>query len=109
MWPKSASKRWLRITCQRDKRLDVLPLGLADIATHGIVTAGITMLVMQPFEDAPTRVPLLGRRLVIIGKNLLDDGMKGAELASHKAHSSRAYGFLASRWVNTSRTLRREW
>jgi hypothetical protein len=73
-----------RITCQRDKRLDVLPLGLAHIATHGIVTAGITMLVMQPFEDAPTRVPLLGRRLVIIGKNLLDDGMKGAELASHR-------------------------
>jgi hypothetical protein len=73
-----------RITRQWDKRLDVLPLGLADIAAHRIVTAGITMLIPQTFEDAPIRVSLLGRRLFIVGKNLLDDGMKGAELASHR-------------------------
>jgi hypothetical protein len=71
-----------RITRQRDKRLDVLPLGFADVATHSIVTAGITMLIPQTFEDAPIRVSLLGRRLFIVGKNLLDDGMKGAELTS---------------------------
>lgn len=70
-----------RITHQRDKRLDVLPLGLADITAHGIVTAAITMLVPQPLEDAPIGVSLLGRRLLIVGKNLLDDRMKGAELA----------------------------
>ena len=51
--PKRRFPATARITCHRDKRLDVLPLGLAHIATHGIVTAGITMLVMQPFEDAP--------------------------------------------------------
>jgi len=70
-----------RITRQRDKSLDVLPLGFANVATHRIVTAGITMLIPQTFEDAPIRVSLLGRRLFIVRKNLFDNGMKGTKLA----------------------------
>src|SRR5262249_47503066 len=53
----------------------------ANVATYGIITAGITMLIPQTFEDTPIRVPLLGRRLLIVGKNLFDNGMKGTELA----------------------------
>ena len=38
------------------------------------------MLVAQPLEDATKGVPLLGRRLFIVSQDLLDDGVKIAEL-----------------------------
>jgi hypothetical protein len=66
---------------QRDKSLDVLPARFANVATYRIVAALETMLIAQPFEDAAARVPLLGRRLFVVGKNLLDDGMKTTELS----------------------------
>ena len=69
------------ITRQRDKRLHVLPSRFANVAAHRIVAALVTMLITQPFEDALARVPLLGRRLLIVGKDLLDDGMKATEHA----------------------------
>ncbi len=69
------------ITRQRDKSLDVLPARFANVAAHRIVAALETMLIAQPFKDAATGVPLLGRCLLIVGKNLLDDWMKTTKLA----------------------------
>jgi len=68
------------IARERDKRLDVQALHFANVAAHGIVAAQVTVLVAQPLEDATVGMPLLGRRLFIIGENLLDDVMKAAEL-----------------------------
>ena len=42
------------------------------------------MLITQALENAPKRVSLFGRRLFIVGKNLLDDGMKATELACRR-------------------------
>lgn len=70
-----------RIMRQRNKRLDLLPLCFANVAPHGIVAAAIAVFIMQPFEDPLERVPLFGRRLFIVGKNLLDDGIKATKLA----------------------------
>jgi len=65
---------------QWDKRLDVSALRFANVTTHGIVTAIVTVLIAQPFKDATARVPLLGRRLFVVAKNLLDNLIKTAEL-----------------------------
>lgn len=73
-----------RITRERDKSLDVLAPYLANVAAHGIVPTQVTVLVAQPFEDATARMPLLGRRLLIVGKNLLDEMMEAAELGSRR-------------------------
>jgi hypothetical protein len=72
------------ITRQRDKSLDVLSSCFANVTAHGIVTALITALIAQAFKDTLARVPLLGRRLFIVGKNLLDDRIKITKLACRR-------------------------
>jgi hypothetical protein len=43
----------------------------------------------QPFEDAAACVALLGRGLLIVGENLLDDVVKVAKLARWRLADSR--------------------
>lgn len=69
---------------QRNKRLDVSALCFANVTAHGIVTATVTALIAQAFKDTLARVPLLGRRLFIVGKNLLDDRIKITKLACRR-------------------------
>jgi hypothetical protein len=88
------------IVRQRDKRFGVLPLRFANVTAHGIIAALITVLITQPFEEAAARVPLLGRRLFIVGENLLEDGMKGTQLACGRfAEPGKRLGFRVDQYV----------
>jgi hypothetical protein len=73
-----------RITRERNKSLDVPTSHLAHVAAHGIVPASVTVFVAQPLEEAATGMPLFGRRLLIVGKNLLDDVVIAAELGGRR-------------------------
>jgi hypothetical protein len=72
------------IARERDKSLDVLTPHLADVAAHGVVTASVTVLVTQSLENTAEGVPLFGRRLLIVGKNLLNEVIEAAELLGRR-------------------------
>jgi hypothetical protein len=69
-----------RIARERDKSLDVLASHFADVAAHGIVAAKVAVLVAQSLKNTAEGVPLLGRRMFIVRKNLLYALIEAAEL-----------------------------
>jgi hypothetical protein len=72
--PKVRFEALARIACQRD-----VPSMLADIAADLIVAAALTMFVAQTAKYLRGRVALLGRRVLIVGKDRIDDAVKGAQ------------------------------
>lgn len=59
-----------------NKCLAVLPLLGTHVAPDTIVTAAITVLLLQPPPQLLRGVPLLGRRLLIAGQNGVNNGLE---------------------------------
>ena len=49
---------------------------LPDVASHLAITAGIAVLVAEATEHLHGGVPLLGRGLLVVGQDLVDDGLE---------------------------------
>ena len=52
----------------------------ADVALHLGVAAGVAVLVAEAAEDLGGGVPLLGRGGLVVGEDLVDGRLEGAEL-----------------------------
>jgi len=52
---------------------------LTDVASDLTVTAAVDMLVAQAPKDLRSRMTLIGRRVLVVGKNRVDDAVKSAE------------------------------
>lgn len=61
---------------ERDERLAFFVAVLLDEPANRVVTAGVAVLVPQPFKQPHRRVPLLGRLRLVVGENLQDPVMK---------------------------------
>ena len=50
----------------------------SDVASHLAITTVIAVLVAEATEHLHGRVPLLGRGLLVVGQDLVDDGLDGS-------------------------------
>jgi hypothetical protein len=60
---------------QRDEGLFLRLASCADEASHLAVAPGVAMLVLETAKDLHGSVPLLGRRVLVVGQDLADDSV----------------------------------
>ena len=61
---------------QGDEGLTVRAVVLAEIAPHLAVTAVVSVLVTEAAKDLRCGMPLLGGSILVVGQDLVDDGLK---------------------------------
>ena len=79
MWPKSASRRWPGGWASGMNVSWRVAAVRGDVAADLVVAAGVAVLVAQPPEELHGGVPLLGRGVLVVGEDLVDDRGEGPE------------------------------
>ena len=80
---------------------------LADVASDLGVAAGVAVLVAEAAEDLHGGVPLLGRCLLVVGQDLVDDRRETAPARGRFAAGCDGMG-LGSECLRIFRTVFRE-
>ena len=63
---------------QRHEGFLMVRLMSPDVTLHLGITAVVAVLVAEATEHLHGRVPLLGRGLLVVGQDLVDDGLDGS-------------------------------
>jgi hypothetical protein len=83
-----------RPVAQRNENLAAAQLAARHVLAHNRYAAGKTMLIAQPLEDPPSRMPLLGMHRAIVGQYPVDDlGEAGQLPAVRNPAPTMLWGF----------------